>query len=214
MKNRTSISAKALIIFLRYSLIGLFLWNVFHLLLFLIYQLGPSLLFGQRKGVALPVVFKPSNSGILRLPHTDYEYMFNIPEATGTFQAFGLPLKIFYIQSIGILLYYACILLIIYLIIKMLKNAQDGTFLVQKNAIRLRYIALLLIVTLLRDKVTIIASSIYLREKIELSGLEFYDFTSYTFDNWKHIFLYLFLLIIAEAFRLGAQLKEENDLTI
>lgn len=214
MKKRTIISAKSLAIFLRFSLIGLFIWNVFHLLLFLIYHLGPSLLFGQRKGVSLPVVFKPSSKGILRLPHTDYEYMFQIPEATGTFQAFGLPLKIFYIQSVGILVYYACILLVIYLIIKMLKNAQDGNFLVIKNAIRLRYIALLLILWLLLDKVTIIASSLYLKGKIELPGLEFHEFTSYTFDNWKHIFLYLFLLIIAEAFRLGAQLKEENDLTI
>lgn len=214
MRNQTTISAKALIIFLRYSLIGLFLWNAFHLMVFLIYYLGPALLFGERKGVALPVVFSPSNKGVLTLPHTDYEYMFHIPEATGTFQAFGLPLKIFYIGSIGTLLFYACILLITYLIIKMLKNAQDGTFLVTKNAIRLRYIALLLIVTLLRDKITIIVSSHYFRDKIELPGLEFYDVTSYTFDNWKHIFLYLFLLIIAEAFRLGAQLKEENDLTI
>lgn len=214
MKNRNSISAKALIMFLRYSFIGLFLWNTFHLLVFLIYELGPSLLFGQRKGVNLPVVFKPSNSGILRLPHTDYEYMFHIPEATGNFQAFGLPLKIFYMYSIGGILYYICFLLIIYLIIKMLKNAQDGTFLVVKNAIRLRYIGLLLIVSLLRDKVTIIVSSAYLREKIELPGLEFYDLNPYTFDNWKFIFLYLFLIIIAEAFRLGAQLKEENDLTI
>jgi hypothetical protein len=193
---------------------GMFLWNVFHLLLFLIYQLGPSLLFGQRKGVLLPLVFSPTNKGILTLPHTDYEYMFDIPVATGIFQAFGLPLKIFYIHSFGILLYHTCVLLMIYLIIKMLKNAQDGTFLIPENAIRLRYIALLNIVILLRDKIIIICSSTYLKDKIEFSGLEFSDFNLYTFDNWKYIFLFLFLLIIAEAFRLGAQLKEENDLTI
>lgn len=214
MKNRTSISAKALIIFLRYSFVGLFLWNVFHLGVFLIFHLGPALLFGERKGVNLPVVFKPSNSGILRLPHTDYEYMFHIPEATGNFQAFGLPLKIFYMYSIGGLVYFTCILLITYLIIKMLNDAQDGTLLVVKNAIRLRYISVLLMVALARDKILIMISSSYLRDKIELPGVEFYDLTSYTFDNWKLIFLYLFLLIIAEAFRLGAQLKEENDLTI
>lgn len=214
MKTKTTISAKSLAIFLRYSLIGFFLWNAFHLAIFLIYQLGPALLFGQRKGVALPVVFKPSNSGILRLPHTDYEYMFHIPEATGTFQAFGLPLKIFYMFSIGGLVYYACALLITYLIIKMLKDAQDGTFLVIKNAIRLRYIALLLIVALARDKIIIMVSSAYFRDKIEYPGLEFSDINPYTFSSWKYIFIFLFLLIIAEAFRLGAQLKEENDLTI
>lgn len=214
MKNRTSISAKALIIFLRYSLIGMFLWNVFHLGLFLIYHLGPALLFGERKGVFLPVVFSPTDKGLLTLSHTDYEYMFDIPVATGTFRAFGLPLKIFYIHSIGFVLHYAFVLLLIYLIIKMLKDAQNGSFLVNKNAIRLRNIALLNIAILLIEKINIIVSSNYLREKIELPGLEFYDFNPYTFANWKYIFLFLFLLIIAEAFRLGAQLKEENDLTI
>lgn len=214
MENRTSSSAKALVLFLRYSLIAFFACNVFFFVQFLIFHLGPALLFGERKGVYLPIVFKPTNQGVLTLPHTDYEYMFDIPSATGTFQAFGLPLKIFYIYSFGGIVYYACLFLITYLILKMLKNAQEGNFLVVKNAIRLRYIALLLIVSLLRDKLTIIASSFYLREKIELAGIEFYDFTSYTFDNWKYIFIFLFLLIIAEAFRLGAQLKEENDLTI
>lgn len=214
MKNRTIISAKALILFLRYPLIGLFLWNVFHLGVFLMYQLGPALLFGQRKHVNLPIVFNPTEKGVLTLPHTNYEYMFDIPVATGTFQAFGLPLKIFYLYSIGGLVYFTCTLLITYLIIKMLRDAENGTFLVVKNAIRLRYIALLLIVSLLRDKITIIASSNYLRDKMELPGLEFYNFNPYSFENWKYIFLFLFLLIIAEAFRLGAQLKEENDLTI
>ncbi|TMM57972.1 DUF2975 domain-containing protein [Maribacter algarum] len=214
MKKRTIISAKSLMIFLRYSLIGLFIWNVLHLMVFLIFHLGPAVLFGERKGVHLPIVFSPSNEGILTLPNTDYEYMFHIPAATGTFQAYGLPLKFFYLYSISILVYFACILLITYLIIKMLKNAENGTFLVINNAIRLRYIAILCIVTLLRDKVNIIASSHYLKDKIELPGLEFYDLAPYSFQNWKHIFLYLFLLIIAEAFRIGAQLKEENDLTI
>ncbi|MFK7813658.1 MAG: DUF2975 domain-containing protein [Maribacter sp.] len=214
MRNRISISATSLIIFLRYSLIGLFIYNVIHLGVFLIFQLGPALLFGQRKRVNLPVVFNPTENGILTLPHTDYEYMFDIPVATGTFRAFGLPLKIFYFYSIGGLVYFACVLLITYLIIKMLRDAQDGTLLVLKNAIRLRYISLLLIVALARDKILIMISSNYLRDKIELPGLEFYDFNPYSFENWKYIFLFLFLLIIAEAFRLGAQLKEENDLTI
>lgn len=214
MKKRTIISAKSLIIFLRYSLIGLFLWNIMHLGIFLVYHLGPALLFGQRKGVHLPIDFSPTDKGILTLPHTDYEYMFDIPIATGNFRAFGLPLKFFFLDSIGTMLNFACSLLIVYLIIKMLKDAQDGGLLVSKNAIRLRYIALLCILLLLYNKIFLFISTSYLRDKIEFTGLEFHDFSWYTLNGWQYIFLYLFLLIIAEAFRLGAQAKEENDLTI
>lgn len=214
MKKKPIISANSLIKFLRYSLMGLFLWNIINLVVFLIYHLGPALLFGKRKGVRLPIDFTPIEKGILTLPYTDYEYVFQIPEATGTFLAFGLPLKFFFIDSLGTILNYAGGLLMIYLIIKMLKNAQDGTFLSSKNAIRLRYIALLNIFLLLYNKIYFFVTTSYLIDKLEFSGLEFRDLNWGSFNGWKFIFLYLFLLIIAEAFRLGAQLKEENDLTI
>jgi len=214
MKDRGIISAKSLIIFLRYSLIGLFLWSTLKLSVFLIYHLGPAIFLGKRKGISLPIDFNPTDEGILTLPHNDYEYLFQIPEATGTFLAFGLPLKFFFIDSIGTILNYVCGLLMIYLIIKMLKNAQDGTFLISKNAIRLRYIALLNILLLLYNKVFLFISTSYLRDKIELPGIEFHDIPWHALSGWQYIFLFIFLLIIAEALRLGAQLKEENDLTI
>lgn len=214
MEKRTILSAKSLIIFLRYSLIGMFLWSALNLAYFFVIQLWPALVHGKRQNVSLPIVFNQTDKGILTLPHTDYEYLFQIPQATGTFLAYGLPLKLFYIQSIGTIMYHACVLLMIYLIIKMLKNAQEGTFLVAKNAIRLRYIALLNIVLLLIDKILIVVSSSYLSDKLEFPGLEFNTINWYSFSSWKYIFLYLFLIIIAEAFRLGAQLKQENDLTI
>lgn len=214
MKNRTTISAKSLIIFLRYSFIGLFLWSILKLGVFLVYHLLPALLFGKRKGVNLPIDFTLMDKGTLLLPHTDYEYMFDIPFATGNFRAFGLPLKFFYLDSIGTILNFACGLLMIYLIIKMLKNAQDGILLVSKNAIRLRYIALLNIFLLTYNKIFLFFSTSYLIDKIEFTGLEFHDFSWTSLNGWQYIFLYLFLLIIAEAFRLGAQAKQENDLTI
>jgi len=140
--------------------------------------------------------------------------MFAIPVATGIFHAFGLPLKLFYIQSIGAVLYYVCVLLMICFIIKILKSAQEGTFLVAKNAIRLRYIALLNSAVLLCDKIIIFVSPSYLSDRLEFLGLEFSNTNWYSFSSWKYIFLFLFLPIIAEAFHLGAQLKQENDLTI
>lgn len=214
MKKRTLISAKSLIIFLRYSFIGLFLWHAIRLMVFLIYQLGPALFLGKRKGVSLPINFSPSEKGVLTLPQIDYEYTVHIPAAEGTFTVFGLPLKYFYFDSIGILLNYFCGLLMIYLIIKMLKSALDGIFLVSINAIRLRYIALLSILLLLYNKLFVFISTAYIRDKIEFPDLEFNKFGWQSINGWQYLFLFLFLLIIAEAFRLGAQAKQENDLTI
>lgn len=214
MKNQAILSAKSLVTFLRFSLIGMFLWSALHMLYFIFIYLWPALISGKRQVVSLPIVFNHTQKGILTLPHVDYEYPVDIPVATGTFRAFGLPLKLFYLGSFGVLLNYICVLLIIYLIIKMLKNAREGSFLITKNAIRLRYIALLNIALILIDKLFILISSAYFSDKLEFPGLEFSTINGYSFSYWKYIFLFLFLLIIAEAFRLGAQLKEENDLTI
>ncbi len=214
MKKRTIISAKSLIIFLRYSFMGMFLLSSFNLAYFFFIELWPALVHGKRQGVNLPIVFSHTEKGILTLPHIDYEYIFRIPHATGTFLAFGLPLKLFYIQSIGTVLKSACVLLMLFLIIKMLKSAQKGILLVVKNAIRLRYIAILCIAILLIDHIVFFASSAYLHNKLEFPGIEFSNLNWYSSGNHKLLFLFLFLLIIAEAFRLGAQSKEENDLTI
>ena len=214
MKKRTIISAKSLIIFLRYSFIGMFLLSAFNLTYFLFIKLWPALIHGKRQAVNLPIVFSHTEKGILTLPHIDYEYIFRIPQASGTFLAFGLPLKLFYIQSVGTVLKSACILLMLYLIIKMLRSAQKGIFLVAKNAIRLRYIALLSSAILIIDKIVFFVSSAYLSDKLEFPGIEFSNFNWYSFGSWKLLFFFLFLIIIAEALRLGAQSKEENDLTI
>lgn len=214
MKKRSIISAKSLIIFLRYSFIGMFLLSVFNLAYFLFIQLWPALIHGKRQAVNLPVVFNHTEKGIFTLPHIDYDYIFRIPHATGTFLAYGLPLKLFYIQSIGTVLKSVCILLMLYLIIKILKSAQKGILLIVNNAIRLRYIALLSISILLIDKIVFFISSVYLSDKLEFPGIEFSTINWYSFGSWKLLFFFLFLLIVAEALRLGSQVKQENDLTI
>lgn len=214
MKNRTIVSAKSLINFLLFSFWGLFLWYTFLLAYFFFVQLWPALFHSKRQGVNLPIIYNHIEKGILTLPQIDYEYILHIPPASGSFLVFGLPLKFFYIQSIETVLTYACGLLMIFLIIKMLKSAKDGSFLVAKNAIRLRYIALLNIALLAIDQISIYISMSYFSDKLEFPGLEFTNEVLRAFNGWKYIFLYLFLIIIAEAFRLGGQLKKENDLTI
>ena len=214
MKKQTIISAKFLINFLLYSFKGLFLWYTFLLVYFFVIQLWPALVHSKRQAVNLPIIYNHIEKGILTLPQIDYEYVLHIPPASGSFLVFGLPLKFFYIQSIETVLTYAGGLLMIFLIIKMLKSAKEGTFLVAKNAIRLRYIALLNIALLVIGQISFYVSMSYFSDKLKFPGLEFSNEALRAFNGWKYIFLYLFLLIIAEVFRLGAQLKEENDLTI
>lgn len=214
MKNKNSSSALSLVHFLLYALRGLFLWYIFKFVMYLVNTIGFTLIHGKTPGMLLPVAFRSTDKGALNLAHTDFEWVFRLPEATGVIHAFTLPPRIMYLSALTAILIYGCTFLTIYLIIKMLKNARDGNFLISINAIRLRTIALLMIAMFLTDKIYLITSSAYLRDKLEFTGLEFTSLNWYSLINWSYILLYLFLIIIAEAFRLGAQLKEENELTI
>lgn len=207
-------SAKSLIKFLLITLRILFLWTFLQGCLFLTNQIFPSMIGDENPTIGLPIVFKSTDRGNLMEPISDKAYWFEIYSATGVILTNGLPKKVLYISSIGIILNITGILMMISLICKMLENAKEGNFLVVKNAIRLRYIALLGIALLLLDKTFTIISSSFLSDKLEFPGLEFNIFNYYTYANWVDILFYLFLIIIAEAFRLGAQLKQENDLTI
>lgn len=214
MKIRETIPAISLIKFLLIALRIIFLWTVLMGALFFINQIIPAMIGDENPNISLPIVFKTTDVGNLTMPNTDNAYGFNIYSATGVIVTNGLPKKILYIASIAVILNIACVLFMINLICKMLENAQEGNFLVRKNAIRLRYIGLLSIVLLVLDKTFTIISSSYLSDKLEFQGLEFNNFNYYSYAQWMHIFFYLFLIIIAEALRLGAQSKEENDLTI
>lgn len=214
MKSKPIIPAKSLIKFLLVSLRMLFIITFFQGFLFFIGQIVPSTFDEQNPYISLPIVFKTMNGGDLSMPNSDEVAKFDIWNATGVIITNGLPKKALYTASIGIIVHISCILLMISLICKILESARNGNFLLAKNAIRLRHIALLGIVLLLLDKVFTIISSSYLSNKLEFPGIEFNSFNYYSYAEWKYIFLYLFLLIIAEAFRLGAQIKQENDLTI
>ena len=214
MEKRNNTSAITLVNFLLYSMWGLFLFYVFEFIMYLYNSVGFYLIHGKTPGMILPVVFRSTDKGTLHMPNSNFEWIFSIPEGTGVIHAFTLPPKVMYLKVLVSILTFVCTFLTIFLIIKMLKNARDGGFLVAQNAIRLRSIGLLMIVMFVIDKAYLITSSMYFRGKLEFPGLDFTPMNWYSIQNWSYLFLYLFLIIIAEAFRLGAQLKEENDLTI
>ena len=97
---------------------------------------------------------------------------------------------------------------------KILKTVITKSFLLIENAVRLRWIALFGVAIFFIDKITGSISTAYLNNYIELPGVKFEIINMLTFINVESVFHSLFLLVIAEIFRLGAKLKEEHDLTI
>ena len=75
-------------------------------------------------------------------------------------------------------------------------------------------IALLAIVGLVADKIIAIAVSDYLSHKLEFPGIAFSSMNIYTIINFESVFQAMFMVVIAEVFRTGAKIREENELTI
>jgi hypothetical protein len=88
--------------------------------------------------------------------------------------------------------------------------AHDNPF-VTENARRLRQIALLIILTSPINFARDAFENWYLQQNFILDGS---GIRSHLVIDVKTVFAGLILLIIAEIFRIGAQLKEEQDLTV
>ena len=173
---------------------------------------------GNQTGFAAPINFQVFFSITDEIGkanwNSDTPSIFPIAYAMGTAQISHVPygfMVIFCLMSIAL---FILISLSIRLTIQILKTIKQKSFLLLENASRMRWIARLGIVTLIIDKLSTIITSNYLKDQIEFSGIKFNTVNMYTFINSESIFSYLFLLVIAEVFRIGAKLQEEQNLTI
>ena len=139
---------------------------------------------------------------------------FYISDALGSIKLSNIPYDFMAIYSLMSLLLGIVIQLSIRLTIKILKTVITKSFLLIENAVRLRWIALFGVAIFFIDKITGSITAAYLNNYIELPGVKFEIINLFTFINVESVFHSLFLLVIAEIFRLGAKLKEEHDLTI
>jgi hypothetical protein len=99
--------------------------------------------------------------------------------------------------------------------IRILESVKFRKFFLIENAVRLRWIALFNIAAFLSTRLSSIFTSNYLGSKMELAGIEFENINLHMFfGNVDIVIFNLFLLIISEVFRLGAEMKNEQDLTI
>jgi len=160
------------------------------------------------------VMFSLSQDGIVNIPNQITGTTFNIENAMGIIGVDQLP-KGFLLAYSGIsVLANVCILYSLRWTINILEAAKQGDFLIIENAIRLRWIALLGIGCIFFDRLATIFASFYLYDKLEYPGLEFTNINFFSFMTLQSVFSFLFLWVIAEAFRIGSQMKQENDLTI
>lgn len=111
-------------------------------------------------------------------------------------------------------IYYALALLIMYHLRGFLESLKTGNPFIKKNAGKIRIIGLYIIGVEILRFLSVFGFILYLKNKISITGSWIYwdSFKSH-FDPGT-LFLGFVILVIAEIFRLGAKLKEEQELTI
>ncbi|WP_339715590.1 DUF2975 domain-containing protein [uncultured Kriegella sp.] len=192
--------------------IGFFLL-AFSLLIWVIYNIFIFLTDSPTTHMDFPVMFSLTEQGLFNNPGTNGLSKFYM-QAMGMIRADDLPKGFLAIYSITTLLANICMLLSMRQVLLILESAKTRTFLIIENAIRLRWIGLLGIAIFLLEKTGTLISASFFTDKLEVSNLGFTSFNLFSFFGIETVFSSLFLLVISEAFRVGAQLKNEADLTI
>lgn len=164
--------------------------------------------------IDLPTRFSLSGEGDFLISNDSENLKFEIPYAEGIIHSETLPKSIVIISIVSSILLTLCVLFVVKIICQILESAKSSFFLVQENALRLRRIALLGLLIFVIKKIFTLVPVIYLSDKLAFSGVDFHGINFWSFSNFDYLFGSLFLLVIAEAFRIGAHLKQENDLTI
>ncbi len=154
------------------------------------------------------------NVGEVRWLNGGQEIDFLMTAGVGRVKLEDIPSGFLAVNSLFRILSYGCILFSIILTVRILRSVKSKEFLLKENALRLRWIAILGIATFLLDKFLSIYESSYVAERVGIMGIDFTGYNGFVFANFEWILSNLFLLVIAEVFRIGAELKEEQDLTI
>lgn len=192
---------------------GLFLSGA-TLIFYIIFGAFELLIGGSNFMKDFPVVFSFNENGVILFPEQPSVGKFDMDHAIGKITVENLPKH--FIASFGLLrlIQLICVFISMNLTVNILKAAKRGDFFIKENALRLRKIGLLGIILYLLEFSATIFSSHYFSDKLQFSGLEFEAINRYTFFDAQTIFFSLFLLVISEAFRIGAELQEDVDLSI
>jgi hypothetical protein len=118
------------------------------------------------------------------------------------------------IFALNQLLTLAITIFILYEVIALLNNLLQNKIFLRENALKLRRIALAMIAGWLLMIILSILLTFIFRDSISLADYQFKFYHAGDNKFTSSIFSGLIILFIAEVFRIGTELKEENDLTI
>ena len=128
--------------------------------------------------------------------------------------AFHPEQKVLWLLAIGILISISVTVYILNKLIDVLKNLLESKIFLRTNALKIRHMALAMIIGWGVLAFLSILLTLIFRESILLNGYHFRFFLldgNYLIPSLSHG---LILLLIAEVFRIGTELKEESELTI
>ncbi|MFT7034011.1 MAG: hypothetical protein ACJA2S_002520 [Cyclobacteriaceae bacterium] len=162
----------------------------------------------------LPVLFSIAKDSSLLDLGGDGISNLKVTWGLGFVSASALPKSFDLLFFLTKLLSFSCGLLFLRLIISILETVEFGDFLISRNAIRLRWISVLGLVYVFLYSIELAISHIYLKEMVDLPGFNIINVIYYTYISSGWIFICLFILVLAEVFKVGALLKEESELTI
>lgn len=166
------------------------------------------------KTMTLPVLFSFSkDSSLLELGGDNISNL-KMTWGLGFVSTSALPKSFAVALFLSSMVAISCGLISLRLTISILETVELGDFLIVKNAIRLRWIAIIGIASRFLYYIGLTISHAYLSDKVDLVGFNFRNIFFHTFFADGTVFIWLFLLVLAEVFRVGAKLKEESELTI
>lgn len=190
---------------------AIFFMGALSLMIWTVYSVFVFITGSPSTHMAFPVIFELQREGIISIGESAN---FDLLQGKGLIVSDSIPKGFLGIFSILELLMVICVLLIFKLTIRILDSAYLGKFMVVANANRLKNIAFLGMAYFVLENFRTLFSSHYFSDKLESVNV---DFTEIHFLSWfslESLLISLFLLVIAETFRVGALLKKENDLTI
>ncbi|UCD37073.1 MAG: DUF2975 domain-containing protein [Fidelibacterota bacterium] len=194
------------------------LLNIFWLLLWII-LISVTVIFisaavnpeRSRADLIIPVQFSVMEPGSLRWPgETDLEV--SIHRATAELETTGrLP---FSVQLLNYSMYLVAIflnLLILYQLRRVFASLRTGNPFRRENGTRIRWIGAAVVALGLFKAAFGIVSDPLVISRLEVAGIELRSGISL---EGEYIFVGFLILVLAEIFRIGAEMKEEQELTI
>lgn len=214
MKLSSAFSGKSLIKILLIALRSFFLLGSISMILWLLYTTVCLFTDTPMMSPRFQVMFTMVKDSTLAEKRMTPQSEFHMPVGVGMVEAIDQPKGFVALFSILSILSSICLLLAIRWTIQVLEAAGTGAFFLIANARRLRWIALFGFGMLFFYRLANFTSASHFKDLLQLPGVEFTNNYIFHFGDVLYVFSLLFLLVLAEAFRVGAIVKAENDLTI